>query len=146
MTVVYLDDADETDVKRNSSIDQHREFLSVKKGMNAIPIRFDKLDWVNCDGIKSHPIIISYGTDYGYNYQVRHYTYFTDKYLMMDRNEVVVKQLPHWYGEGWYEQHIGKKTFTNFDDSSLGVRNRIDLRIGTDFVSAEEILEDSDES
>lgn len=145
MKLEYLNDSDEYNIRRHSSIDQYGAFLSVKKGGVNIPLRFDSLDWINCDGIKTHPIIISDGTDIGYNFPVGHYTYFTDTYLIMDRREVVVKKLPHWFGEGWYEKFLNEKVFTNFDGSSLGMRNRVDLRIGEDYVTADEVLDDSDE-
>ncbi len=142
----YLNDADENDIHRHSSVDQYGAFLSVKKGGVNIPLRFDSLDWINCEGVKTHPIIISDGTDLGFNFPVGHYTYFTDTYLVMDRKEVVVKRLPKWYGEGWFEKALDKKVFTNFDDGSLGMRNRVDLRIGLDYVAADEVLDDSDEA
>lgn len=146
MAIEYLNDADETDIHRHSSVDQYGAFLSVKKGGVNIPLRFDSLDWINCEGIKTHPIIVSDGTDLGFNFPVGHYTYFTDTYLIMDHKEVVVKKLPEWFGTGWFEKALNKKMFTNFDDGSLGERNRVDLRIGLDYVSADNVLDDSDEA
>ena len=146
MAIEYLNDADETDIHCHSSVDQYGAFLSVKKGGVNIPLRFDSLDWINCEGIKTHPIIVSDGTDLGFNFPVGHYTYFTDTYLIMDHKEVVVKKLPEWFGTGWFEKALNKKMFTNFDDGSLGERNRVDLRIGLDYVSADNVLDDSDEA
>lgn len=145
MKVDYLNDADEANIHRHSSANQYGNFLAVQKGGVNIPLRFDSLDWINCEGIKTHPVIVSDGNDIGYHFPVGHYTYFTDTYLIMDRNEVVVKQLPKWFGDGWYEQYLNEKTFTNFDGCSLGERNRVDLRIGLEYVLADEILDDSDE-
>ena len=145
MSIDYLSEADEYDVRRYSSIDQYGAFLSVKKGGVNVPLRFDSLDWINCDGIKTHPVIISDGSDIGFNYPIGHYTYFTDTYLIVDRNEVVVKKLPEWYGAGWYEKALREKNFVNFDGSSLGERNRVDLRIGKDYVKADEMLDSADE-
>ena len=145
MNIEYLNDADETDIHRHSSINQYGGFLSVKKGGVNIPLRFDSLDWINCDGVKTHPIIVSDGNDLGYHFPVGHYTYFTDDYLIVDRKEVVVKKLPKWYGEGWYEKMEQEKDFVNFDNGSLGFRDRVDLRIGLDYITADEVLDDSDE-
>lgn len=145
MKIDYLNDSDEHDITRHSSIDQYANFLAVLKGGKAVPIRFDSLDWINCEGIKTHPIIISDGNDLGFNFPVGHYTYFTDTYLIMDRKEVVVEKLPHWFGEGWFEKAVDKDVFTNFDGSSLGERNRVDLRIGYEYIAADEVLDDSDE-
>ena len=145
MKVEYLNDADETDIHRHSSIDQYDHFLSAEKGGVNIPLRFDSLDWINCEGIKTHPVIVSDGNDLGYHFPIGHYTYFTDTYLIMDRNEVVVKQLPKWYGEGWYEKVLNERNFTNFDGHSLGVRNRVDLTIGLDYTIADEMLDSADE-
>lgn len=145
MKVNYLNDADETDIKRHSSINQYGSFLSVKKGGVNVPLRFDSLDWINCDGVKTHPIIVSDGTDLGFHFPVGHYTYFTDTYIIMDRKEVVVRKLPEWFGKGWYEKALNQRVFTNFDDVSLGERNKVNLRIGYDFVKSENILDDADE-
>lgn len=145
MTVDYLDEADEYDVRRHSSVNQYDAFLSVQKGGVNVPLRFDSLDWINCDGIKTHSVIISDGNDIGFNYPVGHYTYFTDTYLIMDRNEVVVKKLPEWYGAGWYEKALREKNFINFDDRSLGERNVVHLRIGKDYIKADEMLDSADE-
>lgn len=145
MPTVFLDEADEYDIKRYSSIDQYGAFLSVKKGGVNIPLRFDKLDWINCDGIKTHPVIISDGTDIGYNFPVREYTYFTDNYLVMDRKEVVVKQLPEWFGKGWYEKALNEKVFTNADNGSLGNRDKVTLRVGLDYILADDTLDSADE-
>jgi hypothetical protein len=92
MKLEYLNDADEYTVKRHSSIDQYKSFLSVKKGGVNVPLRFDKLDFINCDGMKTHQVIISEGNDLGFNFPVGHYTFFTDTYLIGDRKEVVVKK------------------------------------------------------
>lgn len=145
MKITYLNDADQTDTHRHSSIDQYGNFLSVKKGGVNVPIRFDSLDWINCEGIKTHPIIISDGTDIGFNFPVGHYSYITDDYIIMDRKEVVVKQMPEWFGKGWYEKALNEKVFTNFDNGSLGMRNKVNLRIGLDYVLTDDILDDSDE-
>ena len=145
MKITYLNDADQTDTHRHSSIDQYGSFLSVKKGGVNVPIRFDSLDWINCEGIKTHPIIISDGTDIGFNFPVGHYSYITDDYIIMDRKEVVVKKMPEWFGKGWYEKSLNERVFTNFDNGSLGMRNKVNLRIGLDYVLTDEILDDSDE-
>ena len=145
MKVDYLNDADEANVHRHSSANQYGNFLAVQKGGVNIPLRFDSLDWINCEGIKTHPVIVSDGDDIGYHFPIGHYTYFTDTYLIMDRNEVVVKQLPKWFGDGWYEQYLNEKTFTNFDGCSLGERNRVDLTIGLDYILADDILDSADE-
>jgi hypothetical protein len=117
----------------------------VKKGGANVPLRFDSIDYINCDGVKTHPSIISDGTDIGFNFCVREYTYFTDEYLIGDRKEVQVKKLPHWYGEGWYEKAVNDKVFTNSDNGSLGHRNKVTLRIGTDYVLTDELLDNADE-
>ena len=145
MKITYLNDADEVNIHRHSSANQYGNFLAVEKGGINVPLRFDRIDWINCEGIKIHPVIISDGNDIGYHFPVGHYTYFTDTYLVMDRNEVVVKQLPKWYGEGWYEKVLNERDFTNFDGHSLGVRNRVDLTIGLDYTIADEMLDSADE-
>lgn len=141
----YLTDADETNIHRHSSIDQYKNFLSVSKGMTNLPLRFDKVDWIGCDGIKSHPTIVSFGGDLGYNFPIRNVTYFTDTYILMDRKEVVVKKMPEWFGKGWYEKALNEKDFTNFDNGSLGFRNKVNLRVGLDYIKADDVLDNADE-
>lgn len=145
MAIEYLEDADEYNIRRKSSINQYGAFLSILKGGVNLPISFDAIDWIDCKGVKSHRVAVSDGTDLGYNYPIREYTYFTDTYLVGDRKEVKVEKLPHWYGEGWYEKAIDEKTFVNFDNSSLGNRDKVTLRIGTDYVQADEMLDSADE-
>lgn len=145
MKVEYLSDADETNIHRHSSVNQYGNFFSVKKGGVNIPIRFDTLDWINCEGIKTHSTILSDGNDIGFNFPVGHYTYFTDTYLVMDRKEVVVRKMPEWFGKGWYEKALNEKILTNFDGSSLGVRNKVDLMVGLDYIIADEFLDSADE-
>lgn len=144
--VVYLDDADESDIHRYSSINQYGAFLSVKKGGVEIPLRFDKIDWIDCGKLKTHPVIISDGTDIGFDFPVGHYTYFTNTYYIMDRKEVVVKELPEWFGKGWYEKALNERVFTNFDGHSLGETNQVNLRIGYDYVKSDDVLDSSDEA
>ena len=145
MKMNYLNDSDHDDIRRYSSIDQYVNFLAALKGGKELPIRFDNLDWINCDGVKTHPIIVSFGDDIGYNFPIGHYTYFTDTYVIMDRKGTEVRKLPHWFGEGWYEKAINDKVFTNFDGSSLGERNVHYRRIGLDYILTDKVLEDSDE-
>ena len=45
----------------------------------------------------------------------------------------------------WYEKALNEKVFTNFDGTSLGLRNRVDLMIGLDYISADNVLDDADD-
>lgn len=144
-SVNYLDDSDESDIHRYSSINQYGAFLAVEIGGVRVPIRFDKIDWIDCNGVKSHPVIISNGADNGYHYPIREYTYFTDTYLTGDRKEVIVEKLPHWFGEGWYEKALDERVFVNFDNGSLGSRKKTTLRIGLDYIQSDNVLDGSDE-
>lgn len=145
MTTVFLEEADEYDIRRYSSANQYGAFLSIVKGGSRVPISFDAIDWIDCKGIKSHRVAVSDGTDLGYNYPIREYTYFTDTYLIGDRKEVKVEKLPHWYGEGWYEKSVNDKIFVNFSNGSLGNRQKNTLRIGLDYIESDEMLDNADE-
>ena len=49
---------EDAQVHRHSSIDQFNGFLSTYKQGGWAPIVFDQLDGINCETIKSHPVIL----------------------------------------------------------------------------------------
>lgn len=139
--------ADETITVRNhSSIDQYKGFLSVMTKGGYTPIQFDSLDGINCNQIKSRPIIISYG-DIGYHYQDAECTYLSDLYVLFDREGVELVPLNECQGgKGeFYERYYRTRSFVNVDGgdsygNSLGTRNEITLRVGLNYIVADEKL------
>lgn len=134
-------------VYRRSSIDQFGDFLSVMKKGGWAPIVFDQLDGIKeCGGIKTHPIVISWGDDIGYIYPEAHCSYASDHFIYVDKEGIEQKLLPECMGgKGeFYELYSKSFSFINFDGpdggSSVGVHNTKTTRTGLDYCLAEETL------
>lgn len=130
-------------VERHSSINQYNGFFAVLCQGGWSPVVFDQLDGVNCQTVNHHPVVISFTDDIGYHYSDAHCSYASESFIYFDEEGVQEKLLPACYGGGGetYLQYVRKNTFVNFDDdASLGLYNRKDLRVGTDYVLAKETL------
>ena len=130
-------------VKRHSSIDQFRDFLSVMKKGGWTPIVFDQLDGIVCETVKSHSVVISFGDDIGYVFPEAHCSYTSDKFVYFDKNGVEHKLLPECMGgKGeFYELFVKSNLFVNFDnDTSVGTSSVNRLRVGLDYVLSDETL------
>ena len=130
-------------VHRKSSIDQYRGFLSVMKKGGWAPIVFEQLDGIDCNGIKHHPVIISFGGDVGYHFADGECSYTSDKFVYFDKEGVEQKLLPEYMGgKGeFYDLYVKSNSFLNFDDdTSLGSHNVKRLRVGTDYIISDELL------
>lgn len=141
MEILYA--TNDAQVHRHSSLDQFKDgFLSawVKNGW--APIVFDQIDGIGeCSGIKSHPVAISFGSDLGYVFPEGRCAYFSDRFIVVDKQGVEQKVLPECFGEGFYETYIDKHSFVNFDSGdSLGIYQAKTLRVGLSYVKAEETL------
>ena len=142
MDILYA--VDDAQVHRHSSLGQFKDgFVSawVKNGW--APIVFDQMDGIGeCSGIKSHPVILSFGDDLGYTFPEGKCTYFSDNFIIVDKYGVEYKQLPECYGGNGelYPAFIDANAFVNFDDSSLGLHNKKELRVGLSYVTADETL------
>ena len=142
-TDILLPDEHPT-VHRHSSIDQYRGFLSVMKKGGWSPIVFDQLDGIACEDIKHHPVIISFGNDIGYHFKDAECSYASDKFVYFDKEGVEQRLVPECMGgKGeFYELFVKSNNFLNFDgDSSLGSHNVKRLRVGTDAILSDEILQ-----
>lgn len=142
--ILYAEEKEQ--VHRRSSIDQFKDgFLSAWKQGGWAPILFDQLDSVGeCSGVKSHPVIVSFGNDLGYIYPEKKCTYVSDRFIFFDKQGVEQRVLPQCFGEGFYDRWIDKSSFINFDGpdggSSLGTHNETTLRIGLSYCVADETL------
>lgn len=138
--------AEETEtIKRHSSIDQFKDgFLSAWKQGGWAPIVFDQIDGIGeCSGIKSHPVILSFGNDLGYTFPEGKCTYYSDHFIYVDKNGIEYKKLPECQGGNGelYATSIDAFAFVNFDnDSSLGMHQTKKLRVGLSYVTADETL------
>lgn len=138
--VLYPDE--NPSVKRHSSIDQFKGFLSVWKNGGWAPIVFDQLDGVVCDVIKYHPVTIAFGND-SFIYPERRCVYASETFIYTDKEGIETKLLPECFGGGgeFYDTFIKSNSFINFDDdSSLGVHTQATLRVGLSYVIADETL------
>lgn len=147
MEILYA--TNDAQVHRHSSLDQFKDgFLSawVKNGW--APIVFDQIDGIGeCSGIKSHPVIVSFGDDLGYTFPEGKCTYFSDRFIYFDKNGIEQRVLPECFGGKGelYDAFVDKNAFINFDTvngiaSSLGVHNQATLRVGLSYVKADETL------
>lgn len=139
--ILYPDEKEQ--VHRHSSIDQFRGFLATYKKGGWAPILFDQLDGIDCDGVHTHPVIVSMSDDIGYVFPEAHCTYSSDKFIYFDKEGVEQKLLPECFGGGgeFYDAFIKSNSFVNFDnDSSIGVSNTKTTRTGLDYVLADETL------
>lgn len=139
--ILYAEEKEQ--VHRHSSIDQFKDgFLSVWKQGGWAPIQFDQLDSIReCGGIKSHPVIVSFGNDLGYIYPEKKCTYVSNRFIYFDKQGVEQKVLPECFGEGFYDKWIDANIFVNFDsNNSVGAHNETTLRIGLSYVKADETL------
>ena len=129
-------------VKRLSSIDQFRDFLSVMTKGGWTPIVFDQLDGIKCETIFSHPVILSFNNDIGYVFPEAHCSYASDKFVYFDKEGVEHKLLPECMGgKGeFFDFYTKSFHFVNFDGSSVGTHNRLNLRVGLDYVLSDETL------
>ncbi len=142
MDILYAADGRES-VRRYSSIDQFKGFLSTYKKGGWAPIVFDQLDGINCDGVQTHPVIISMSNDIGYIFPEAHCTYASDHFVYFDKEGVEQKLLPECFGGGgeFYDVFVKRNSFLNFDnDASLGAHNTIRLRSGLSYVICDETL------
>ena len=136
---------EEREVEYHSSISQHKNKFSVYRAGEWIPISYDVLDYIGCDKVVSHQAIMTDGDDIGFMFDVNERTYYTDTYLVYDSQGTRVKNLPHWFGEGMYEEHYTELDFLNAANGSLGVTNKQTLRVGLNYALARRTLPSDDE-
>lgn len=143
--ILYADDGKES-VKRHSSIDQFKDYISAWKQGGLAPVVFDQLDYIgDCSGIHSHPVVITFG-DSNFVYPEGHCTYVSEKFIYVDKEGVEHRLLPECQGGlgEFYDTYIKSNSFINFDGdnggSSLGIHNEATLRVGLDYVKCDESL------
>lgn len=135
-----LQNADDRRIKLKSSIDQFDSFLSIYKQGGQIPIAFDVIESITCDGIKSHKAIFTFDPKFkGYIYPVGHCTKTKIQYLLTDERGVVADTLPEC-GDTSYQKYVDRKVIVNADNEAVGVANVINYRVGLDYYEAEDTL------
>lgn len=132
--------SDTRDIEALSSIDQYKKFIATYERGGWAPIQFDYLDFIDCDHVESHPVIIEFGDKIGYNFPIDEYEYYTDEYPIFNRQETETRLLSECLGDGFYEAFVDEDNIVNFDDSALATRNKIILKVGQDYYLAKKIL------
>lgn len=128
------------DVEYHSSISQKSGGLAVWAGGMWMPISFSQIMGIDCNRIITREVYVAGDDDLGYNYPIEECHYVTDTYAMFDQNGEVIEQLPEWFGTGFYRRYENDSVFANFDNGSLGVRNKHLLRLGLNYARAKETL------
>lgn len=127
---------------KRSSIDQFEDSaLHIVRGGRAIPLSWDKIDYVDCKCVHSHRVMSGAENGLGYNFPVGNCRVTTDTYAIVDDYGERTEQLPAWFGEGFYRKMVDRQTYVNSDTNSLGIHNVENLRIGLDYFQAERTLE-----
>lgn len=136
-----LRSSDDRRIEVKSSIDQYQRFLSVFKQGGWIPISYDVLESITCDGITSHRAIMTDDKDWnGYHYPVAICNKVKGKYLLSDKQGVELKDLPCWQGKGQYEEYVDEVRLTNADNEAVGVADKVQYRVGLDYYTAKNTL------
>ena len=138
----YLPVADEHRTSTKSSISQARSNkLSVSNGIGQfIPIVFDHLDYIDCEKIVSHKAMLSDSDELSFEYPVKECTYFTDKYIYMDEKGTELRELPEWFGAGFYRAAVNRNDFINAEDEAFGIRNIETVQSGLHYTIANDDL------
>lgn len=128
-------------VERKASNLQFKHMLAVYKGNQWVPIAFDVLDGFLCDETLTHKAILTDNPYIGYAYPVGKCRYVSDIYLQGDHKATELRVLPSWFGSGFYEEDIDRKTLVNSANGALGVHNDTTLNVGLDYCLAKETLD-----
>ena len=136
-----LYNADAPQVEKKSSITQHKGKFSIVSQGEYIPISYDVLETIGCDGAKTHRAVLSLDPDdIGYTYPVAECRLVENNWVYYDEQGLVTKKLPAWFGSGEYQSFNDFLAFVNADNGALGVRNDIELRVGLDYYQAKKTL------
>ena len=136
-----LRNSDDRRIERKSSIDQYRNFLSVFKQGGWIPISYDVLESITCDGTFSHKAIMTDDANWnGYHYPIAVCQKIQGSYLKTDKRGVELRDLPCWQGKGKYEQYVDEQRITNADNQGVGTMNAPKYRMGLDYYLAKTTL------
>lgn len=128
-------------LERLSSIDQHKDKLSVYSQGGWLPISYDVIQRVGCEGIKSYRAVLSLNEDdIGYNFPEAYCSRPKDNYILTEEFGVEKKELPPEYGDGFYETYASGDRITNADNGALGQHYKGRERVGLDYYRTKDIL------
>ena len=138
--ILYADDPEK--IRRLSSITQHRNKFSVYAQGGWLPVSYDVLESIVCNKIKSHRAIMTDDAhDIGYIFPTATCSKEQIAYLLSDKYGFEIDELPAWYGTGLFQKFIDEYALTEADNHPLGVKNKINYKIGLDYYLAKETIE-----
>lgn len=140
-----LKSSDRRNVQRLSSIAQHRDKFSVYAQGGWLPISYDVLDVITCEGARTHRAILSLNPhDIGYKFPIASCKKQYKTILLSDKYGLVTEELPEWQGSGRYQKFVNHYMSVDGDNKPLGTTNEVRYRIGLDYYLAEETIEGTD--
>lgn len=145
VTASLLEPDEKPEVFYHSSINQHKNKLSVLRGGEIVPISFDAIDYIDCNHVETHVATLTDGDDIGFSFPVDEQVLYSDVYATYDTQGVRQEKLRTWFGEGVYDKYFEERSFLNADNGSLGVKNKETLRIGLNYALANKTLEPDEE-
>lgn len=136
-----LEPIEDTKVQRHSSIYQNRGMLAVRRGDEWVPIAYDVFNGVNCKEVKSQKAVLTIEPYIGYQFPVKECRYLSQMYVASDQKGEELKVLPDYYGAGFYSSKYNREVLVDSANGALGVVNDTTLRVGTDYVLANETID-----
>lgn len=126
--------SDDRRLEEKSSIDQYKNFLSVYRQGGWVPIAYDVLESIGCDGARTHRAIMTDDKDWGgYHYPVATCRRLRGKHLLTDHQGTELKDLPEWQGEGKYEDFVDELRITNADNEAVGTADQVSYKVGLNY-------------
>lgn len=141
MSYKVLDPIMEEQTEWKSSAKQYSGFLAALKGGTWLPISFDQIDYIDCGRVAHHEAIVTDQDFIGYHYKMCKRKFYTDQYITMDRQEVVTKTAPKWFGDYQYQQAINEDDYVYDDEGGwLGTRTVNEKLVETSYALAKKNL------
>lgn len=141
MDIPILYSNDGRQIERKSSLLQHKDKLAIKRQGGYLPISYDVLETIGCDGATSHRAILSLDPDdIGYTFPIATCTRTRASVLLSDKQGIELKELPLWYGSGLYEKFVDEQIIVKGDNRPLGESNAVKYKVGLDYYLAKKIL------
>ena len=133
--------SDDRRLERKSSISQSKNRLSIYRKGEWLPIAFDVLESATCDGVSVHQAVLTDDeNDNGYFYPVATCRKIEDKYILFDDKGQKLKELPEYYGDGFYRPFIDQQILVTGDNEGLGSHNIFEIRVGLDYYTCKNRL------
>ena len=140
MNIQALYPIDDDNLERRSSIYQHEDLLSVMKKGEWCPLVFDVIEGAECGKLHTSKKALRITEGLNYTFPVGNDHFTKDEYYLSQKDQIELRVLPEWFGDGLYEVHERKNVFTNVGNQAVGAHNDVTLRVGKDYVRAKTTL------